>query len=158
MKFAVQVISLDSEQARLRATTRVTTVDHSDIRGLITAGRVSVWGFLGLRSGVQLGEELCHKGVCSRVPRTAFFVSLVIETVCSFRGAGAHGVKRSTRMRMNSRRRIVEGPGEAESGSAGTQPDEEYPGLRCANSASAPWWQSLPGGISFSRWTSEPMP
>ena len=30
-------------------------------------------------------------------------------------------------------------PGEAESGSAGVQPDEEYPGRRCADGASA-WW------------------
>src|SRR5947208_3663649 len=29
-------------------------------------------------------------------------------------------------------------PGEAESGSAGVQPDEEYPGRRCANGASGP--------------------
>jgi hypothetical protein len=31
-------------------------------------------------------------------------------------------------------------PGETESGSAGTQPDEGYPGRRCALGASGPWW------------------
>ena len=62
----------------------ITTVDHSDIRGLVTAGQVSVGGCLGLQAGVQFDEELCHKGV-SRVPRTAFVVSLVIGTVRSFR-------------------------------------------------------------------------
>jgi hypothetical protein len=35
-------------------------------------------------------------------------------------------------------------PGEAESGSAGVQPDKEYPGRRCADGASGPW--SLTGG------------
>ena len=72
----------------------MTTVDHSDIRGLVTAGQVSVGGCLGLLAGVQFGEELCHKGV-SRIPQTAFFVSLVIGAVRSFlkaqlRGCGRH--------------------------------------------------------------------
>jgi hypothetical protein len=38
-------------------------------------------------------------------------------------------------------------PGEAESGSAGTQPDKEYPGLRCANGASDPWKLLLLGVV-----------
>ena len=39
---------------------------------------------------------------------------------------------------------MLEVPGEAEPGSAGTQPGKEYPGLRCANGASGLWRQSLP--------------
>ena len=39
-------------------------------------------------------------------------------------------------------------PGETESGSAGTQPDKGYPGLRCANGASGPRWL-LPSGVDF---------
>ena len=66
----------------------MTTVDHSDIRGLVTAGQVSVGGCLCLQAGVQFDEELCHKGV-SRIPRTAFVVSLVIGTVHSFQIAWA---------------------------------------------------------------------
>ena len=38
-------------------------------------------------------------------------------------------------------------PGEAESGSAGVQPDEEYPGRRCANGASGPGTQTVFGAI-----------
>jgi len=33
---------------------------------------------------------------------------------------------------------ILPRPGEAESGSAGVQPDKEYPGRRCADGASGP--------------------
>src|SRR5665213_2299206 len=44
----------------------------------------------------------------------------------------------------------VELPREAASGSAGTQPDKEYPGLRCANGASDPWKLVLPGVILIS--------
>jgi hypothetical protein len=36
-------------------------------------------------------------------------------------------------------------PGEAESGSAGVQPDKEYPGRRCADGASAPGGSSRRG-------------
>jgi len=35
---------------------------------------------------------------------------------------------------------IVSRPGEAESGSAGVQPDKEYPGRRCADGASGLLW------------------
>ena len=52
--------------------------------GWLPTGQVSVGGCLGLLAGVQFDEELCHKGV-SRIPRTAFVVSLVIGTVHSFR-------------------------------------------------------------------------
>ncbi len=38
-------------------------------------------------------------------------------------------------------------PGETESGSAGTQPDKGYPGLRCANGASDPCRLTLPGVV-----------
>src|SRR6516162_8103134 len=38
-------------------------------------------------------------------------------------------------------------PGEAESGSAGVQPDEEYPGRRCANGASGPGTDTFFGAI-----------
>jgi hypothetical protein len=34
---------------------------------------------------------------------------------------------------------MLPAPGEAESGSAGVQPDKEYPGRRCADGASGPW-------------------
>src|SRR5665213_1749370 len=44
----------------------------------------------------------------------------------------------------------VELPREAASGSAGTQPDKEYPGLRCANGASDPWKLVLPGVVLIS--------
>ena len=40
-------------------------------------------------------------------------------------------------------------PGEAESGSAGVQPDEEYPGRRCANGASGPGTDTCFGAIFF---------
>ena len=40
-------------------------------------------------------------------------------------------------------------PGETESGSAGTQPDEGYPGLRCANGASDPCRLTLSGVVSW---------
>ena len=88
---------------------------------------------------MQFREELCHKGV-SRIPRTAFVVSLVIRTVRSF-------LKVGTRLRQPSCRDTVNVPGEAESGSAGTQPDKEYPGLRCANGASDLWRRLLPGVV-----------
>ena len=39
--------------------------------------------------------------------------------------------------------------GETESGSAGTQPDKGYPGLRCANGASDPYRLMLPGVVSW---------
>ena len=55
--------------------------------GWLPTGQVSVGGCLGLQAGVQFDEELCHKGA-SRVPRTAFVVSLVIGTVRSFLKAG----------------------------------------------------------------------
>ena len=61
-------------------------------------------------------------------------------------------------LRRASRNDTVELPGEAASGSAGTQPDKEYPGLRCANRASDPWKLVLPGVVlifSFPCWTSE---
>jgi hypothetical protein len=35
-------------------------------------------------------------------------------------------------------------PGETESGSAGTQPDKEYPGLRCDKGAPGRWWSNPP--------------
>jgi hypothetical protein len=40
---------------------------------------------------------------------------------------------------------ILPAPGEAESGSAGVQPDKEYPGRRCADGASDPWGIKPPG-------------
>src|SRR6516162_9202755 len=40
-------------------------------------------------------------------------------------------------------------PGEAESGSAGVQLDEEYPGRRCANGASGPWAETSSGAVLF---------
>ena len=40
---------------------------------------------------------------------------------------------------------ILPAPGEAESGSAGVQPDKEYPGRRCADGASGPWGIKPPG-------------
>jgi len=39
--------------------------------------------------------------------------------------------------------------GETESGSAGTQPDKGYPGLRCANDASDPCRLMLSGVVSW---------
>lgn len=46
-----------------------------------------------------------------------------------------------------SRSDKIQLPGEAESGSAGVQPDKEYPGRRCANGASGLW--PNPSGASF---------
>ena len=40
-------------------------------------------------------------------------------------------------------------PGETESGSAGTQPDKGYPGLRCAKGASDPCRLTLSGVVSW---------
>src|SRR5260370_10492012 len=47
-------------------------------------------------------------------------------------------------------------PGEAESGSAGVQPDKEYPGRRCADGASGPWGKLQ--GSSFSPSDTRVMP
>jgi len=45
-------------------------------------------------------------------------------------------------------------PGEAESGPAGVQPDEEYPGRRCANGTSGPGTETFSGAF-FCHWTPE---
>ncbi len=45
---------------------------------------------------------------------------------------------------------ILVSSGETESGSAGTQPDKGYPGLRCANGASDPWLP-MPSGVALFR-------
>ena len=130
----------------------ITTVDHSDIRGLVTAGQVSVGGCLCLQAGVQFNEELCHKGV-SRVPRTAFGVSLVIGTVRSFRKAWACVVSmtfhptlvaavvlpRYGRVSGRSRVRLC-GDATVERALSNTT----GPGLRCANGASGLWQCLLP--------------
>ena len=55
-------------------------------------------------------------------------------------------------LRRTRRNGTLTGPGEADSGSAGTQPDKALshskgPGLRCANGASGCWWFRLPGAV-----------
>src|SRR5207237_8301639 len=51
---------------------------------------------------------------------------------------------------------ILLAPGEAESGSAGVQPDKEYPGRRCADGASGPWGKTP--GVFFSPSDTRVMP
>ena len=51
----------------------------------------------------------------------------------------------------------ISSPGETESGSAGTQPDEGYPGRRCAHGTAGPWRKTLPGAtLLWSNGTPEP--
>jgi hypothetical protein len=94
----------------------VKDIFHGDARNLFNF-------FRGIQAGTGTLVRFCWG--LRVAPYPALVVKGAVAVGCSCHPADAG--------------RYLKAPGEAESGSAGVQPDKEYPGRRCAAGASDPW-------------------